>query len=291
MTKYERTIFNTEMLRSFVTIAEHQHLTDAANALGRTQSALSVHLRKMEDSLGVRLFDRHAHGMALTAEGEKMMPVAHRILSEMARLNVLFDQPLRGRVSVGIPDHYDDMIFETVLADFSRTYPQVDLDVTSGCSSNFARAVAAGKLDMAVVAEPGAATGDDNILESEATYWVEGDRFDSNPLAPIPLAILDRGCWWSKLPLKALDECGRDYFIKFRSTNFSSLRCAIRSGLAIGVLPARAMQPGMKATGKLRNLPGLPTMTRRIIVSQAARQDIVQEISNKLKDGLRRTAT
>lgn len=118
MTKYERTVFDAEMLRIFVGIADHQHLTDAADTHGRTQSALSFHLRKLEVGLGVRLFDRHARGMILTAESEKTLILAHRILSEMARLNFLFEHPFHGRVSVGIPDHYDDMDFETVPADF-----------------------------------------------------------------------------------------------------------------------------------------------------------------------------
>jgi DNA-binding transcriptional LysR family regulator len=80
MMKYERTPFSNEMLRSFTTIAEHQHLTVAAHALNLTQSALSVHLRKMEAALGTQLFERHARGMKLTVDGEKLLPVAHHIL-------------------------------------------------------------------------------------------------------------------------------------------------------------------------------------------------------------------
>lgn len=290
MTKYERIAFNVEILRSFVAIAEQRHLTDAADTLGRTQSALSVHVRKMEDALGVRLFDRHARGMSLTAEGEKMLPVAHRVLSEMARLTMLFDAPLRGRVAVGIPDHYDDMVFETVLADFCRTYPEVDLTVTSGCSSGFSRAVEGGTLDLAVISEPSATAGVENVLEREATVWAARDGIDVARDAPVPLAFLDRGCWWSRLPCEALNAGGRDYLIKFRSTGFSSLRCAIRSGLAIGVLPARAVQPGMQIVGAAQNLPELPTLTRRVIISQKAPQDIAQEIVRKLKDGLQRAS-
>lgn len=290
MTKYERLAFNAEMLRSFVVVAEHQHLTEAADVLGRTQSALSVQLRKMENGLGVRLFDRHSRGMTLTAEGEKMLPIAHCVLSEMARLNVLFDEPLRGRVNVGIPDHYDDMIFETVLADFSRTYPEVDLTVTSGCSSGFARAIEAGNLDLAVVAETAPSAAGEDVLESEATLWVEADSVEIKPDQPVPLAVLDRGCWWSELPCKTLNDCGRDYVVKFRTTSFSNLRCAIRSGLAIGVLPARAVLPGMRVAGTSRDLPDLPTMTRRVIVSKTAPKNIAQEIVKKLKEGLRRSS-
>ena len=106
----------------------------------------------------------------------------------------------------------------------------------------------------------------------------------------MPLAILDRGCWWSGLPCTALNDYGRDYVVKFRSTSFSNLRCAIRSGLAVGVLPARAVQPGMQIVGASGNLPCLPTLTRRVIVSQKAPQDIAGEIAKKLKDSVQRSA-
>ncbi|MEM7463349.1 MAG: LysR substrate-binding domain-containing protein [Pseudomonadota bacterium] len=225
--------------------------------------------------------------MTLTAEGRKILPAAHNVLSEMARLNVMLDRPLRGQVSVGIPDHYDDMVFETVLAEFSRTYPEVDVSVTSGCSSGFASAVESGKLDIAVVTGPGLDA--ERVLETEATYWVEGDQFELDADAPVPLAVLDRGCWWSKLPCKALEACARTYNVKFRSTSFSNLRCAIRAGLAIGVLPARAVQSGMRIADDSRDLPELPAMKRSLVISPMAPNDIVQEIALKLREGLRQT--
>lgn len=284
MTKYERAPFSNEMLRSFTAIAEHQHLTVAAHELNLTQSALSVHLRKMEAGLGTQLFERHARGMKLTVDGAKLLPVAHHILSELGRVRSMFAQPLRGKVKVGIPDHYDDMIFETALVEFSRAYPEVDMTVTSGCTSGFAKEIEAGRLDIAVVNSIGRHSGE--ILETEATHWVEGDGFEYRPEDPLPLAVLDRDCWWSEMPGKALTEHDRAFNIKFRSESFSNLRCAIRAGLAIGVLPARAVQQGMRIADKSRNLPALPAVTHSFLFSATAPQDVVQEMASKLRDGI-----
>lgn len=288
MTKYERTPFSSEMLRAFVAIAEHQHLTIAADRLNRTQSALSVNLRKIETALNTRLFERHAKGMALTADGERLLPVAHRILLDMGRVQTMFERPLHGKIHVGIPDHYDDMIFETVLADFSRAYPDVDVVVTSGCSSGFETAIQSGSLDIAVIAGSKQSTGE--ILETEATVWAESTGFAHDPEKPIPLAVLDRGCWWSKMPAKALSAQGRPFNVTFKSASFSNLRCAIRAGLGIGVLPARAMQKGMLVSGATRQLPDLPHMTRSLLVSPSAHPEIAETMARKIKDGLAATA-
>lgn len=284
MTKYERIPFSSEMLRSFIAIAQCNHLTIAAHELNRTQSALSVHLRKMEEALGTKLFSRHAKGMTLTPEGEKLLPAAHRILSEMQRVQGMFSQPLQGQIRVGIPDHYDDMIFETVLADFGKANPEVDVTVTSGCSSGFSAAISTGRMDLAVVSSAQSAEGD--VLETEATHWVESSHFEYDPDRPLPLAVLDRGCWWSKIPENALLSAKRSFRTTFRSSSFSNLRCAIRAGLGIGVLPARALQNGMRIADNARGLPPLPAMTRSLLISPYASKDITEAMSVMLRAGL-----
>ena len=284
MTKYERPLFNSEMLRSFVAIADQGHLTAAASQLGRTQSALSVNMRRLEEALGTKVFDRHAKGMTLTADGEQLLPLAHRILADMNRVQGMFQHPLRGKIRVGIPDHYDDMIFEGVLGAFSRTFRDVDVIVTSGCSSGFEAAIQSGKLDLAVVSGTKVLSGE--VLEVEPTVWVEGLQFSVEPDKPLPLAILDRGCWWSKMPTMALSETGRAFDVTFKSTSFSNLRCAIRAGLGIGVLPARAVQEGMRICCAARDLPRLPQMTRSLLIAPTAPPEIAQAMARKIKEGV-----
>ncbi|MET1412838.1 LysR family transcriptional regulator [Roseibium sp. HPY-6] len=284
MKKIERLTLNSDLLRAFVVIAEQGHLTFAAERLNRTQSALSVQLRKLETGLDTKLFYRHAKGMKLTPDGEKLLPVAQGILSDMLHAQKLFDKPLRGKVHVGIPDHYDDTVFETVLTDFGKTYPLLDIYVKSGCSAGFATAIREGRLDVAVVSGQLAEHGE--VLETEPNYWVESEEFEADADEPVPLGILDRGCWWSNLPLNLLTKHQRAFNIKFRSESFSNLRCAIRSGLAIGVLPERAIQKGMRIAGPRRRLPDLPAMVQSLLVSETAAPDITGAIAGALKEGL-----
>lgn len=287
MTKIERLSLNTDLLKAFVAIAEQGHLTLAADRLNRTQSAVSVQLRKLETALGVKLFERHAKGMTLTTDGEKLLPVAQSILSDLRHAQSLFEQPLRGKVRVGIPDHYDDVIFERVLSEFGKSYPMLDVFVRSGCSSGFPAAIDSGQLDIAVVPGP---VGGEEPLETEPTHWVEADSFHCDPDTPVPLALLDRGCWWSQMPIGHLAKVQRAYNVTFKSESFSNLRCAIRAGLAVGVLPARAMQEGMRICPVERRLPELPAVTRSLIVADDAPADITAAIASALKECLQLTA-
>ena len=110
MKKNERLTLNSDLLRTFVVIAECGNLTHAADQLHRTQSAVSVKLRRLEEDLKVSLFERHARGMTLSQNGEKLLPIARRALAEIHRAGTLFDAPLRGSIRVGIPDDFDDRI-------------------------------------------------------------------------------------------------------------------------------------------------------------------------------------
>lgn len=284
MKKIEQLALNSDLLRAFVTIAEQGHLTLASERLNRTQSALSVQLKKLETGLNATLFERHPKGMKLTPDGEKLLPIAHGILADLYRAQSLFEHPLRGKVRVGIPDHYDDMVFEKVLADFGRSYPLLDMFVQSGCSAGFPAAIEDGRLDVAVVATPEPARHD--LLEIEANLWVESETFDCDPGEPVPLAVLDRGCWWSRLPVVLLSKQERAFNVKFKSESFSNLRCAIRAGLAVGVLPARAVQSGMRVARAERDLPKLPAMTQSLMVSSDAPSEITGAIVAALKQGL-----
>lgn len=257
---------DAELLRAFLVIAETGNLTRAADRLGRTQSAISVQLRKLEDTLNVRLFDRRARGMRLTQGGEKLLPAARRALAELDRVGALFRTPLAGRIRVGIPDDFDDTVLEKALADFALHNPDVEVEAASGCTAAYPDRVIRGDLDVAICSGPERLGGEP--LASEPVVWAIAISGDLDPDAPVPLAVLDRGCWWRNLPADALDKAGRQWRLAYRSSSFASLRAAIRSGLAVGPLPLRSLGHGLRVIDD--GMPPLPAALREIMVSRQA---------------------
>ncbi|MEM6374513.1 MAG: LysR family transcriptional regulator, partial [Pseudomonadota bacterium] len=123
MNRIERTPLDSDLLHTFATIAASGTLTAAAHRMGRTQSAISVQLRKLEDSLGTSLFKRGARGMALTDAGETLLSRAQPILADLREAADLFLAPLTGSIRLGLPDDFDEALMERILAQFAQAHP------------------------------------------------------------------------------------------------------------------------------------------------------------------------
>ncbi|MEM1275740.1 MAG: LysR family transcriptional regulator [Pseudomonadota bacterium] len=271
---------NSELLRSFVSIAENGNLTLAAGRLNRTQSAISVQLRKLEADLGVSLFDRSVRGMKLTDAGERLLPRARSILAELRDASALFETPLSGVIRVAVPDDFDDFILGRMLARFSKAHPGVDVIARSDCTAGFLSAIQRGELDIAVYS--GAKNREGETLGTERTIWAARQGFEVAPDAPVPLALLDRSCWWRDLPTNALSSIGRDYTIAFRSHSYASIRAAIKAGFAIGVLSEPSFEPGLTELTARDGFPELPVSRRSILRREGAPEALTAAMADAI---------
>ena len=264
---------DSDHLLTFVRIAECGNLTVAARTLGRTQSAISVQLRKLEESLGVALFRRVAKGMVLTPEGETLLSRARVILHEMKETAQLFQKPLSGSIRVGLPDDFDTAVLERILAQFSQTHPGVQVLARSGCTSGYNDAIRCGELDVAVcsgIDDPG-----EGLLNTEEIVWAGRKGATWPKSETIPLAVLDRPCHWRELPKKSLDANGRHYRVAFQSSSFTSLQAALRSGIAVGLLPRSTIGVGLQILSAKDGFPELPMSYRSITVATDGPTDVI----------------
>ena len=288
MQNYERLMASSGLLRTFLTVVESGNVTHAAAALGRTQSTVSVQIRQLEETLSVKLFRRQSRGVELTEQGRRLLPAAQKAMAEMERLGSLFDTPLRGRIRVGIPDDYDETVLERVLAAFAQRHPRVEVYARSGCTSRFDDAVRQGALDLAVCSGPEFRSQE--VLSTESNVWVKGEALELDAGAPVPLAILDRDCWWRTIPTDALDRAGRKWTIAYSSESFSSLKAAIRAGLAIGVVPESALESTMVELGEEDGFPILPVSRRAIIVGKKVPEELVAAMIEAIRHAVPRSA-
>lgn len=281
MNKSERMAGNSQLLRTFVAIAECENITHAANALGRTQSAISVQAKNLEEVLEVSLFIRQSKGMSLTKEGERLLPVARNILSELSRVGTMFEDELQGSIRVGIPDDYAESVLETVLVNFAQSHPQVEVSARFGCTSRFPDAIKKHSLDVAVVS--GTQVTNKNRIAMDANVWVASPLVTRNIEDTLPLAVLDRDCGWRDFAPNALSAVGLNWKIAYASESFAGVKAAIRSGLALGILPQSSLDPDMRSWGKVKGLPALPPSDRGILVSNSAPSRIAMSMVSAIK--------
>ncbi len=286
MNENERLPIDSDLLLTFVRIAECGNLTIAAGQLGRTQSAISVQLRKLEEGLGATLFIRTAKGMVMTPAGEALLSRAKMIVAEIRETAKLFRQPLTGSIRVGLPDDFDETVLERILIGFSRTHPGVQVLTRSGCTSGYGAAIGTGELDVAVCSgldDPGG-----EPLNTEEIVWAARKGMTWSEVETVPLAVLDRPCYWRDLPKQLLDRQGRKYRIAFQSSSFTSLQAALRAGVAVGLLPKPCVGDGLQILAEADGLPSLPTSHRSILISENASEQIATAMVKAIRNASQR---
>ena len=261
-------MLDTDQLRSFVAIVDEGSFTRAAERVHKTQSAVSMHIRRLEEQLGCALFVKHGRGTKLTAEGEQLVDYARRILREEAgAIAALSRKGLRGSVRFGVPDDYAEAFLSDILQRFNHRHPLVEIAVSCENSIELAGLVRAGSLDVALVTDFPGLEGFELIRE-EPLVWVVSNKFRAPAGEPLPIAQGSPSCIWRRVADEALEghrDLVRSLFV---SRNYSAIGAIVRAGLAATVLPQGLVIDGLRILGAADGLPALP-LTRMGLIRRA----------------------
>ncbi|MGI9415829.1 MAG: LysR family transcriptional regulator [Hyphomicrobiales bacterium] len=282
---------DSDLLRIFIAVARHGSVTRAAGTLHRTQSAVSVQIKRLEGLLETRLFERQARGVALTGAGEALLGSAHEIVDQLDRTAASFvGHRMSGGVRVGIPDEYGSDVLPGVLAAFAARNPDVEVSVQCGFSVGFPDLVGRGDLDLAIFASD-RPSRDGEMLCEEQTVWVARAGFRVPADEPLPLALFDRSCWWRDIATEALRSAGCDYRIIYSSESVAGVKAAIAAGLAVGVLARTSLEPSFRALGRDDGLPPLPKSHLVLLGDDRRKSPAVRAMAEAIRGGFVRTAT
>jgi len=252
---------DTDLLRTFLAVADTGSITGAAAVIGRSQSAASLQIKGLEALLGQPLFDRHARGAQLTPAGERLEDVARRVVRDLdLAFAELSGEGLEGRLRLGIPEEHHKPALSRILAAFAAQHPAVELVAHCAPSATFPQALAAGVLDLALFEVEAVLPGMER-LRKERLHWVAARRSALEQRAPLPLALFDRDCWWREAALQGLRRAGRRYRVVFTSESTSGVAAAIEAGVAIGPMAESAIPRGCTALPALDASAPLPRST------------------------------
>lgn len=227
---------DSELLRTFLAIAETGSFTNGANRIFRSQSAVSLQIKRLENLLGQTVFHRQARGVELTQTGQTLLPVARQVVGILDEtIGALKIDALRGSIRVGIPDEYGETLLASVIASFTRDHPQVTLSVQCSFSAGFPEALAENELDLAVYLAESAPTGS-LLLRNEQTHWVRSRHHCAHEQTPLPVALFDRACWWRDGAIEALQTSGKQYRVAYSSESVTGVIAAIQAGVAVGLV-------------------------------------------------------
>ncbi len=247
---------DTGLLRNFLVCTRMGSISRAAQALGRTQPALSQQLRRLEDIVGETLLDRAASGVSLTAAGTVFLPYAERILALSGEALAGQRTRLSGKCSIGMLEDFTGTALPAAFADFGRMHPDTTLELVSLTSRETQTVLDAGRIQLALC--------DAAFLRAPLRWhtrlpllWAAAEGFDVKT-APLPLVIFSEPCHWRRMIVAALHAAGIAYRIAFESGSLTAIHAAVRAGLGVTVLLPTSMAPGIVSAPYAQALPALP---------------------------------
>ncbi|KAB0675811.1 LysR family transcriptional regulator [Aureimonas leprariae] len=278
-----------DQLRTFVAIVDTGSFTRAAEEVFKTQSAVSMQMRKLEERLGSALFERTGRHVKLTEDGDRLLGYARKLLSlSMETLTAFDEDSIEGHVRIGLPDDYAERFLPEIIARFSRSNPRVELQIACETTTSLIEHVERGHLDVALVCPTKASQAE--IVRREPLHFVTSASHSVHQEAVLPLAIGRTDCAWRRQGIEALNAVGREHRILFTSWSATIVASAVLAGLAVSVLPECALRSGMRVLTEAEGFPRLEDAEIGVIRSRNSDRPVIHALVAHIRESLQNMA-
>lgn len=279
-----------DLLRTFAYIAEEGSFTRAAERVGRTQSAVSMQMQRLELLLGERVLLRGKGGVvSLTPHGRYLLERSHDLLALNDEIWATFRAPtVQGTVRLGTPDDYALRYIPQVLKRFADSHPAVDVDVLCAPSNELAERLKVGELDLTLCTEGNEPKGWPCAeLWRGPLRWITSERGAPHRLDPLPVALAERDCSWRKAAVRSLEKAGLRYRIAYTSASLIGTHAPVLAGLAVTVSAIDWVPAGTHALPPGERLPDLPDTAILLLKGREARQPVTDVLEAHIVETFR----
>ena len=228
-------VLDHDLLRVFVAVVDYGGYTAAAQALHRTQAAVSQQIKRLEEAAQTALFQHPRRTVQLTEQGRTLLDYARRLISlNDEALGSLRSDDVGGKVRIGANNYYATAVLPPLLAQFCRQYPEVQLELHTGVAADMDRRLGS-TFDIIINVHPAGAAAGGLLLRREPLHWVTSVNDSPHARDPLPLALLPHGSLFRSWAIAALAQVERPWYVVQESTNIAALKAACVAGLAVGV--------------------------------------------------------
>jgi DNA-binding transcriptional LysR family regulator len=257
-----------DLLRTFVAVVESGSFTKASRAVFRSQAAVSMQVKRLEESIGQPLFVRDTRNLELGQTGKALLPYARRLLNLHDETWTALVQPeVQGQIIIGAPDDYIASLLPDVLRKFSAVYPRVTLELICAPSTVLAPMLADNKIDLAFFSRGNRTKG--AFIRFEPMVWTGTEEAQAWLNKPLPIALFEKGCISRLHAERGLKESRVDYRIVCSSDSLIGLLTAVEAGLAVAALAKCSVPRHLKVVGRKEGLPELERL--EIVLARALR--------------------
>lgn len=277
-----------DLLRAFTTVAETGSFTAAADVVGRSQSAVSQKIIRLEELLGRPLFNRTSRSLVLTGEGERLLSTARRMLefNDMA-VRTLVEPADVERLRIGISEDFVPHHLPSLLGKFAALCPDVRLELMTGLSCNLLAAYDEDKLDVVIAKKDGRAQRG-RVIWREPLVWIGAVGCDPESTEPVPLVLLPTPCTYRGVAIRALDSVRRDWRVACTANSLVGARAAVAGGFGVTVLGRSFVQDGLRIIPPSDLWPVLPMTEIVVIGEETVEARMVRPLLSFLTDTLSR---
>lgn len=264
-----------DLLRSFVAVAAHRNFTKAGTVVGRTQSAVSLQIKRLEEIIGKCLFDRSRNSVAITQTGETLLVFANRILNANdAALSHINRPSAEGLIRIGAPDDYATILLPPILALFSKENPLVQFEVTCDNASDLLPMLDSGELDLVIATHPQDAVAG-TIARREPLHWVASADYVDDPDEKLSLVLFPNGCVCRDIALSTLNKTDRDWRVAYSTRSLALIEQAILAGSCVSVMEASTISPSLRIIDGMPGFPSLPEVVISVHLNSSANDEHV----------------
>lgn len=275
-----------DLLRAFTAVAESGSFTAAADVVGRSQSAVSQKIIRLEELLGRPLFKRTSRSLVLTDEGERLLSAARRMLEfNDVAVRTLVETPEVGHLRIGISEDFVPHHLPALLERFAALRPDVPIDLMTGLSCNLLAAYDDNRLDIVIAKKDGRAQRG-RVIWREPLAWISAADVDYGPHEAVPLVLLPTPCTYRGVAIGALDSVRRAWRVACTTNSLAGARAAVAGGFGVTVLGRSFVQEGLRVIPPSDLWPALPMTEIVVIGEEATETRIVQPLLSFLTDTL-----
>lgn len=276
-------ILDLDVLRTLVAAVDLGGFGRAATQVGRSQSAVSLQMQRLEAQLGRPLFRKEGRRLALTDAGDTVLAYARRLLAlNDEAVAAVRGVAIAGSVRLGLTQDLAEPALTPVLARFARAHPAVHVEVRIERSATLLDQLANGRLDLVVLFT----RAEGNALTELPIAWIAPEGFAWDRTRPLPLVLFEAPCLFRQAGIEALDAARIPWRIALTSPSLSGLWAAVAAGLGIGVRTAYGLPKGLAT---LAGLPALPSVSLQIRTSASPLSLAAERLKEILEETLRTT--
>jgi DNA-binding transcriptional LysR family regulator len=279
-------VLDLDLLRVFVLVVQSGSFSSAARALSRTQSAVSMQIRRLEEQLGCTLVYRRRTGAQPTPEGSSLLQVAGPMLAMNDRVfEQLNASVVSGHVRIGAIEHYATAVLPELVARFCKLYPDVLVEIHTG-SHTLMQTQLRSHYDLVIgMSEPGSAIG--TTLTTARVVWAVSPKHEAHKRTPLPLALGIDGTLFRRWAIQALDAAGVRWRMTYCSSSVGALEASVKAGLAVGIFNEHTISRRLRILGAKDGLPALPRAAIWIVHAEGSNSRATTLLHDFLVEAIR----